>query len=126
MLSKNEGSKEPITYKLWNDNKTYYIISCPVRKCCESQSRLGGVLTTKEAQVETLQFLVQPKKDNNQFKNKRQPELPENQTAWISHNQGIKETFIQTGRRGRDGEPWQRGQQRDTSGMGTPTFTCDG
>ena len=42
------------------------------------------------------------KKDNNQFKNK-QPEVPENQTAWSSDNQGIKETFTQTRRRGGDG-----------------------
>ena len=36
-------------------------------------------------------------KDNNQYKNKKQPELPENQTAWKSDNQGVKEeTFIQT------------------------------
>ena len=34
--------------------------------------------------------------------NKKQPELPENQTAWNSDNQEVKETFIQTGRRGRD------------------------
>ena len=42
------------------------------------------------------------KKDNTQFKKKEQPELPENETAWKSDNQGVKdETFIQTGRRGR-------------------------
>ena len=35
-----------------------------------------------------------------QFKNNKQPEVPENQTAWNSNNQGVKETFIQTGRRG--------------------------
>ena len=45
------------------------------------------------------------KKDNNQFKAKTQPELPENWTVWKSDNQGVKEeTFIQTGRRGRDGQ----------------------
>ena len=44
-------------------------------------------------------------KDNNQYKNKKQPELPENQTAWKSDNQGVKEeTFIQTGRKGRGGQ----------------------
>ena len=44
-----------------------------------------------------------------QFKNKKQPELTENQTVWKSDNQGVKEeTFIQTGRRGRDGQPGQR------------------
>ena len=41
-------------------------------------------------------------KDNNQFKNKKQPKLSENQTVWNSNNQGVKETVIQTGRRGRD------------------------
>ena len=44
-------------------------------------------------------------KDNNKFKNKQQPELPENWTVWKFNNQGIKEeTFIQTRRRGRDGQ----------------------
>ena len=48
-------------------------------------------------------------KDNNKFKNKKQPELTENQTVWKSNNQGVKEeTFIQTGRRGGDG---QRGRE---------------
>ena len=36
--------------------------------------------------------------------------MPENQTAWKSDNQGIKEEiFIKTGRRGRDRQPRQRG-----------------
>ena len=54
-------------------------------------------------------------KDNNKFKNKQQPELPENWTVWKFNNQGIKEeTFIQTRRRGRDGgqggeNMWQGG-----------------
>ena len=44
------------------------------------------------------------KKDNNKFKNKIQPDLPENQTIWKSDNQEVKEeTLIQTGRRGRAG-----------------------
>ena len=35
----------------------------------------------------------------------------ESQTVWKSENQGIKEeTFIQMGRRGRDGQPRHRGQ----------------
>ena len=42
------------------------------------------------------------RKDNNQFKNNKQPEMPEYQPAWNSDNQGIKETFIQTSRRGGD------------------------
>ena len=50
------------------------------------------------------------KKDNNKFKNKKQPELTENQTVWKSDNQGVKEEiFIQTGRRDGDGQPGQRG-----------------
>ena len=44
-----------------------------------------------EAQVETLHFLAQPKEDNNQSKINKQPEVPENQTAWNSDNQGIKD-----------------------------------
>ena len=41
--------------------------------------------------------------DDNKFKNKKQPELPENRTVWKSDNQGVKEeTFIQTGKRGGD------------------------
>ena len=52
-------------------------------------------------------------KNNNKFKNKNQPELPENQTVWKSHNQGDKEeTFIQTGRRGRDGQPRWRARRQ--------------
>ena len=48
--------------------------------------------------------------DSHQFKNKKQPELPENQTAWKSDNQGVKETFIPTGKRGADRRLGQRGQ----------------
>ena len=40
---------------------------------------------------------------------KKQPELPENQTAWKSDNQGVKEeAIIQTSRRGRE-DLWQGG-----------------
>ena len=40
----------------------------------------------------------------------KQPDLPENWTIQKSDNQEIKEeTFIQTGRRGRDGQPVHRG-----------------
>ena len=57
-------------------------------------------------------------KDNNKFKNKKQPELTENRIVWKSDNEGVKEeTFIQTGRRGGDGQPggedlWQGGGWR--------------
>ena len=57
------------------------------------------------------------KKDNNQFKNKKkQPELIENQTTWNSNNQGDKEKFIQSGRRGRDRQPRQRVHMVDCRG----------
>ena len=50
-----------------------------------------------EAWVDTLCLLAQPKEGQQQFKNKKQPELTENQTVWKSDNQGDKEeTFIQT------------------------------
>ena len=53
-----------------------------------------------------LCLLAQPKEGQQQFKNKEQPELRENQTVWKSDNQGDKEeTFIQMGRRGRDRQP---------------------
>ena len=60
-----------------------------------------------EAQVDTLRLLAQPKEEH--FKNKKQPEQTENQTVWKSNHQGDKEeTFIQTGRRGGDGQPGRR------------------
>ena len=34
------------------------------------------------------------KKDNNKFKNKKQPQLPENRTVWKSDNQGVEEETI--------------------------------
>ena len=49
------------------------------------------------------------KKDNNQFGNNKQPEVPENQTALNSDDQGVKETFIQTDKRDKDGQPGWRG-----------------
>ena len=65
---------------------------------------------------------------------KKKPELTENQTVWKSENQGVKEeTFIQTGRRGGDGQPgWEgltkavaRGQGEVVAGrVGGPTFAC--
>ena len=48
------------------------------------------------------------KKDNRKFKNKKNPELPENRTVWKSDNQIIKkETFIQTSRM-----KWAAGRER--------------
>ena len=43
-----------------------------------------------EAQVDTLCLLAQPKGQQH-FKNKKQPELTENQAVWKSDNQGVKE-----------------------------------
>ena len=57
--------------------------------------------------MDTLCLLAQPKKDNK-FRNKK-PELPENLTIWKSDNPGVEETVIQTGRRGKDGQPGWRG-----------------
>ena len=53
-----------------------------------------------------LRFLTQPKKDNNQLKNNKQPEVPENQTTWNSDNQGIKEIVSQNNKTSKaaDGE----------------------
>ena len=63
-----------------------------------------------EAWVDTLCLFAQPKEGQKQFKNKKQPELTENQTVWKSDNQGDKEeTFTKTGRRGGDRQPGQRG-----------------
>ena len=87
-----------------------------------------------DAYVDTLCFasLYNQKKDTNQFKDKKQPELPENQTAWKSDNQGVKEeTFIQTGRRGRvrklwgeevwQGSDWQTGRISREEQLGSKT-----
>ena len=41
------------------------------------------------------------KEDNNQSKNNKPPEVPENQTPWNSNSQGIKETVDQTNQTGR-------------------------
>ena len=64
------------------------------------------------------------KKDNNKFKNKKQPELPENHTVWKSDNQGVKEeTFIQTGRRRwRGAAVVERAHSKAVAGG--PTFAC--
>ena len=51
------------------------------------------------------------KKDNNQFKNRKQPELPENQPAWKSKNPGVKGTFIKTGKRADMGTEKMHGKE---------------
>ena len=78
-----------------------------------------------EAKVDTLHFLTQPKEGQQQFKKKKQPELTENRTVWKSDNQGDEEdTFIQTGRRGKD---WQRGRRgpRGKAAAGGPSEVVD-
>ena len=51
-----------------------------------------------DAQVDTLYLLAQAKEGQQQFKNKKQPELTENQTVWKSDKQGDKEdTLTETG-----------------------------
>ena len=66
-----------------------------------------------------LCLLAQPKLGNNQFKNNKQPELPENITVWKSSNQGVKEeTFIQPSRRGREE---QLGREDSQQGSGWQT-----
>ena len=79
-----------------------------------------------EAEVDTFTSSNNQKKHNNQFKNKNQPELPENRAVWKSNNQGVKEeTFIQTGRRGRDGSKAERTHGKTAAGrLGGPTFEC--
>ena len=50
------------------------------------------------------------KRRTTNLKTKKQWELPENRTVWKSDTQGVKEeTFIQTDRRGRDGQPGWKG-----------------
>ena len=44
------------------------------------------------------------KEDNNQSKINKYPEVPENQTAWNSDNQGIKETVNQNNQTGKAAE----------------------
>ena len=91
----------------------------------------SGLQAKMEAQVDTSRLLTQPKEGQQQFKNKKQSELTENQTVWKSNNQRDKEeTFIQTSRRGRDGKlgtedsrqgsGWQT--RRADCRLGSPTF----
>ena len=69
-----------------------------------------------EAQVDTLCLLTQPKEGQQQFKNKKQPELTENRTVWKSDNQGDKEeTFIHTGRRAETGSQGREDSRQGSS-----------
>ena len=104
-----------------------------------------GPLAKMEVYVDTLCLLAQPKKGQQQFKNKKtQPELTEIWTLGKSDNQGVKEeTFIQTGKKSGDGQvsgedSRQGGSWRTVvgkvaagipseavvGGVGSPTFTC--
>ena len=76
--------------------------------------KIRGLSAKMEAYIDTLCLLTQPKEGQQQFKNKKQPELTENQTARKSDNQGDKEeTLIQTSRRGGDGQPgWKELMER--------------
>ena len=89
----------------------------------EFKTLVIGFPTKMEAWVDTPCLLAQPKEGQQQFKNKNQPKLTENQTVWKSDHQGDKETFIQIGRRGREesregGSWWDEGGGRLQSGTG--------
>ena len=54
-------------------------------------------------------FFTQPKKEQQQIQ-KQKATRNARKSVWKSNNQGVnEETFIQTGRRGRDGQPVQKG-----------------
>ena len=77
-----------------------------------------------EVQVDTLCLLPQPKEGQQQFKNKKQPELTENRTVWKSDNRGEKEeTFIQTGRGAEMGSRAER--TRGKAAAGGPSEVAD-
>ena len=78
-----------------------------------------------QAWVDTLCLLAQPKEGQQQFKNKKQPELTENRTVWKSNNQGDKDdTFIQTGRRGGDGSLEERTYSKAAAGGPREVAVC--
>ena len=64
------------------------------------------------------------KKNKNKFKKKKQPELTKNQTVWKSNNQGAKETFTQTGRRGGDGQPGGEDSQQGGGSQTGQSHVC--
>ena len=104
-------ARSPFEYPSVTITFVLHMPGLPVQVTFDTCLRIHLEFPTKmEAYVDTLCLLAQPKEgQQQQFKNKKQPELTENQTVWKSDNQGHKEeTFIQTGRRGRD---WQLGQR---------------
>ena len=84
--------------------------------------RFWGLLAKMEAHCA---YSHNQKKNNNNLKTKKQPELTENRTVWKSDSQGVKEeTFIPTSRRGRDGQWGWRGLEarqwlEDRAGWGS-------
>ena len=92
----------------------HYTNSLEIKKLTSSQDAGIG---------DTLCLLTQAKKDNK-FKNKKSPELPENQTVWKYDNHRFKEeTFILTGRRcGDSSQEREDRQQGDGGRPGGPTF----
>ena len=91
-----------------------------------------------EVYVDTLCLLAHPKEGQQQFKNKKQPELTENRTVWKPDNQGDKEeTLTQTGSQGtedsqqgggwrmlRGGGLWKGAGSATASRPHSPTLTC--
>ena len=78
-----------------------------------------------EAKVDRLCLLAQPKEGQQQFTNKKQPELTENRTVWKSDNQGVKEeTLTQTGRGGGDWQPGGEDPQKAAAGGPSKVADC--
>ena len=65
----------------------------------------NGLLVKMQAMVGMLCLLN--RKKYNKFKNKKQPELPENQTIWKSNNQGVKK---------KHSSGWQEGKRQAAMG----------
>ena len=94
-----------------------------------SSGQDGGV-----GRCTALHFLAQTKEDNNQLKNKKQPHLPGNQTAWKSNNKELKNKHssrmvegVEMGSLNRDvqqGGSWQQiGAGEAVAGrLGYPSF----
>ena len=87
-----------------------------------------------EALVDILCLLAQPKEGQQQFKNKKQPELTENRTVWKSDNQGDKEETLTQRVGGAETGSWvERTRGKAAAGRhsvvvdcgaGGPTFVC--
>ena len=69
------------------------------RERCERETLGGGAKMGAEAEM--LPFLAQPKEENNGFKNKEQPELPEKYLHRSPTTKELKKHSTR-GRRGRD------------------------